>query len=150
MHLVTSSLFLPSFAAYLSPASFSIFMRSFFFTSLAWYISHGRPSLPFATFYASTTAHPSPPEASPAPPNQSRRSPDASDQSPNPWLSLVRNALQHHGGHIHELQRALLHFSRVLGGTPPGTFAKTGLVGAEVLDGTLFVRVAGLIAERMG
>ena len=31
-----------------------------------------------------------------------------------------------------------------------GDFAGVGLEGAEVLDGTLFIRVAGLTADRMG
>ena len=151
MHLVTSVLFLPSYAAYLSPTSLSILMRSYFITCLDWYISLGRVPLPLSDFYASSTAHPLEHGAPHTTPDAHAL--DASDPTPNPWLALIQSTLQHSDDHIHKLQRALLHFASRLGSTPAGTFAKAaeaGLEGAELLDGTLFVRVAGLTMARVG
>ncbi|TFY67493.1 hypothetical protein EVJ58_g1578 [Rhodofomes roseus] len=46
MHIVTSSIFLPSFLAYLSPASAIVLLRTFLRTTLAWYVARGRPAPP--------------------------------------------------------------------------------------------------------
>ena len=149
MHLVTSALFMPSYAAYLSPTSFALFARAYMTTSLAWFVARGRPALPLAAFYAEVSARPAEPGAphgvAPAP-----GALDARDPSPNGWLPIVQSTLQHKDDHIHKFQRSLLHFARMLSATPPGTFRREGLEGAEVLDGTLFIRVAGLTAGRLG
>ena len=71
--------------------------------------------------------------------------------TPNPWLPLVQSTLVHPDEHLCKLQRALLHYGEVFGGAPRGAFAGLAeLEGAEVLDGSLFVRVAGLTADRLG
>ena len=58
MHLVTSSVFIPSLVAYLTPRSGALLLRSYFATSLSWYLTQGRPPLPIREFYAGTTAMP--------------------------------------------------------------------------------------------
>ncbi|PIL32609.1 hypothetical protein GSI_05312 [Ganoderma sinense ZZ0214-1] len=63
MHLVTSVIFLPSCAAHFSPGSLCLLVRAYFATSLAVYISRGRPALPLAAFYAGTTARPKTPKS---------------------------------------------------------------------------------------
>lgn len=69
--------------------------------------------------------------------------------APNAWLGLVQGALVHTDDHFVKVQRTLLHFAQAYGGRAPGTFDGAVLEGAEVLDGSLFVRVAQLTAERM-
>ncbi|TFY67529.1 hypothetical protein EVJ58_g1558 [Rhodofomes roseus] len=107
--------------------------------------SHGgRPSLNIKEFYAGTspdaTLEPAVPKPSLAP----------AGTTPNPWLALVERAIVHPDDHVVKVQRALLHYSKAYGGRGPGTFEDTALEGAEVVDGTLFVRVAQLTAKRMG
>lgn len=51
--------------------------------------------------------------------------------------------------------RPLLHYASKLGNTPPGGFAlekngKAALPGLDKLDGTMFVRAAGLVMDVMG
>ena len=125
--MLTSSLFLPPFVAYLSPRASTLLLRKHFATGLAWWVARGRPALDIRTFYAHT----------------------APDATPNPWLGLVEGALVHTDDHFVKVQRTLLHFAQAYGERVPGTFDGGVLEGAEVLDGSLFVRVAQLTAERM-
>ncbi|KAI0776927.1 hypothetical protein BD413DRAFT_523845 [Trametes elegans] len=150
MHLVTSSLFLPSFVAYLSPRSAAILLESYFAISLGWYVAQGRYPLPIRDFYAQTTAKPTPPRPASAPPDPAAGTLVPADPEPNPWLPIVQTTIVHPGEHVCKLQRALLHGATVYGTRAPGHFADTGLDGADVLDGTLFIRAAGLTADRLG
>ncbi|PIL34397.1 hypothetical protein GSI_03172 [Ganoderma sinense ZZ0214-1] len=45
MHMITSSIFLPSFVAYLSPHSAALLLRGHFTVALTWYIGRDRPAL---------------------------------------------------------------------------------------------------------
>ena len=58
MHLATSSIFLPSIVAYLSPRSAALLLRSYFTVALTWYVGRGRPALPINEFYKVTTDKP--------------------------------------------------------------------------------------------
>ncbi|KAK7681710.1 hypothetical protein QCA50_015057 [Cerrena zonata] len=168
MHLVTSVLFLPSLMAYLTPASSAILLKTYLTSSLIVYIAAGAPALPIAEFFTDTTDSPVQPGVQPTPTNKFARGPGASgvtDQhetvweevssivTPNPWLPIIQTTLVHPNEHLCKLQRALAHFGAELGETPAGTFAHlvdSGLKGAETLDGTLFVRAAGLTANKLG
>jgi len=150
MHLVTSSIFLPSFVAYLAPSSQEVFLRSYFFVSLAWWIARGRPILNITQFFLSTSPSPSPaPTSKPPKPHESAI---PSSGAPNPWLPLIANSIVHPNDHHAKLQRALAHYGMVYGKREAGRgdFKGTELEGAERLDGTLFVRVAGLTDEKLG
>ncbi|KAI0739632.1 hypothetical protein C8Q80DRAFT_1222030 [Daedaleopsis nitida] len=133
VHLVTSVLFLPSLVAYLSPTSTTILLRTYLLNTLALYVARGRPALPVADFFASGTLVPD-------------------DPHPNPWLTLLQNTVMHEDDHLCKLQRTLAHFASLYGTTPAGHFARLGveLGGAERLDGSLFVRAAGLSMDRLG
>jgi len=48
------------------------------------------------------------------------------------------------------LQRTLSEYASHFGDTPAGTFAGTELKDADLIDGTLFIRAAGLTAARLG
>ncbi|KAI0919854.1 hypothetical protein AcV5_001812 [Taiwanofungus camphoratus] len=153
MHLVTSSLFLPSFAAYLSPSSTGLLLRTYFAISLTWWVVRGRPALPIREFYESVSPTPSEPGA---PHNQAAKETLIPENvSPNPWLPIIQTTIVHPDDHLCKIQRAFAHYASVYGGRPVGYFAGlaevegTPLEGVDMLDGTLFVRVAGLTADRM-
>ncbi|CCM00192.1 uncharacterized protein FIBRA_02220 [Fibroporia radiculosa] len=154
LHLVTSVLFLPSLTAYLSPTSTSILLRTYFNNSLAWWIARGRPALPIRDFYASVSERPQEHGAPYARPGEGTLTP--ADPSPNPWLPILQTTLEHPDDHLCKLQRALAHFASLYGIRPEGHFGHLAKVsgasldGAELLDGTLFVRAASLSADRLG
>lgn len=135
MHVVTSSLFLPAYRAYISPASFTVLLRVFFRTTITWYISRGRPPLQIRDFYGKTN-----PVPTPTPENKLAAPADA-----NPWLAIIQQSLTHTDDHLPKTQRALAHFAQVYGDRVAGTIS--GLDGAELVDSTLFVRVAELTAK---
>ncbi|RPD56826.1 hypothetical protein L226DRAFT_574175 [Lentinus tigrinus ALCF2SS1-7] len=148
MHLVTSSIFLPAFAAYLSPRSTILLLRGYFAVSLVYYIARGCAPLPIRAFYESVGASVIPPGTSTVAPVAGTLTLD--DAAPNPWLLIVQTTLVHPDEHLCKTQRALMHDATLYGQRAAGDFAGLGLEGAEALDGTLFVRVAGLTADRLG
>ncbi|KAI0072623.1 hypothetical protein K474DRAFT_361298 [Panus rudis PR-1116 ss-1] len=170
MHLITSSLFIPSLSVHLSAEESVLLLRTYFLTCLALYVARGRPPLPIAEFYKATTAAPEPPGPRPTPSGNTYKegAVDAHDLglndeawapatkiiTPNPWLPILQTTLVHPNEHLCKIQRALAHFSASFGLAAPGSFSflggSGGLNGADVLDGTLFIRAAGLTANRLG
>ena len=153
MHLVTSSIFLPSLAANLSPNSQVTFLRSYFSVSVSWWIARGRPKLDIEGFFSNTTSHPIP--LGKYPPPQKWYLPSASSRlatTPNAWLPIIQQALVHPDDHLCKFQRALAHYDQLYGGMKKGAWKDKGakFPSIELLDGTLFVRAAGLTADRMG
>lgn len=56
---------------------------------------------------------------------------------------MLESCLNHPEEHLLKNQRTLAHFDHLYGQTPAGFFqGKTKLPGAELLDGTIFWRVA--------
>jgi len=75
------------------------------------------------------------------------------------WTRIIPSAIQAPEEHTPKIARALIDFARRWGTRPPGYFTAAeseagqkmaSLEGIERLDGTLFVRVAGLTMERLG
>ncbi|TFY82506.1 hypothetical protein EWM64_g1509 [Hericium alpestre] len=171
MHIVTSALFLPSFLLPDSPTALTpplsltnrfLLLRTFVSVSIGWYISRGRPALPIVSFYAATEKHlsvPSPPQPLHRDPPR-RKNPPPTNGTPlpkgplpsgaSPWLRIIQNALVHPVEHLVKLQRVLAFFAVKYGGREQGHFAGAALEGAEKLDGTLFLRAAGLTMDRLG
>jgi len=152
MHLVTSSLFISSVFSLLKRSSQELLLRGYFATCLVWYIGRGRPELDIARFFGNaTTLHPIPPGPKPTPHQDVSPSPTSPYAlTPDPWLPIIQSTLTHPDDHLSKLQRALAEYSSHFGLTPAGYFSGTGLKDAELIDGTLFVRVAGLTAGRLG
>ncbi|KIK43252.1 hypothetical protein CY34DRAFT_11849 [Suillus luteus UH-Slu-Lm8-n1] len=167
MHLVTSTLFIPSLVTslYQNPHAQALLLRSYFSTSLARYLARGRPILDIVKFYSDTSSLlPSSgqdviPGPQPSPykdtlPNKT--SPEA--RTPNPWLSIIQSALVHPNEHLCKIQRSLAHFSALYGLRGQGWFATDNSkledvernIGLGELDGTLFLRVAMLTANTLG
>jgi hypothetical protein len=144
MHFVTSSLFLSSIFALLTRKSQELLLRGYFATCLVWYIGQGRAKLDIARFFGNAaTLHPTPPGPKPSPHKDVSPSPDS-------WLPIIQSALTHPDDHLPKLQRALSEYASHFGSTPAGYFTGTELKDAELIDGTLFVRVARLTCGKLG
>ncbi|KAK7000197.1 hypothetical protein R3P38DRAFT_3328001 [Favolaschia claudopus] len=158
MHLVTSSITLSSYMASLSsPSSKSILLRAYLSRSLAYWISRGRPILNPRSFFAcplhSPSTIPTIPNPKPTPNPSAFPAPTSPDAlTPNPWLQIIQSALVHPDDHLGKFQRTLAYYGALYGGVEGGAFGKgeTELEGCEVVDGTLFLRAAGVTMLRMG
>jgi hypothetical protein len=148
MHMVTSSIFLPSIISYLSPRAQVLLLRAYLSSVVAWFVACGRPSLNFKSFFESTLTVPNPPNNPAVPQVEGIAAQDA--QTPNAFLPLIQSSIMHPNDHHTKIQRAFAHFSTIYGSRPKGYFAGTELDGAEELDGSLFVRAAVLTADYMG
>jgi len=152
MHFVTSSTFLSSIFSHLKRSSQVLLLRGYFSVCLGWYVGRGRVPLDIAAFFKnSATLHPAAPGPQPTPHEAAH--PSASSPyaiTPDPWLPILQSTLTYPDDHLPKLQRALSEYASHFGNTPPGTFAGTELQDAELIDGTLFIRTAGLTATRMG
>ena len=146
MHIVTSSLFLPSLIAYLSPRSQVLLLRGYLLTVLAWWVLRGRPALNIKTFLATTSVEPS----VPAPPTPKGPLTTETTPTPNPFLPILQSAITHPHDHLIKIQRAFAHFDTLYGRRPAGYFKGTELKDAELLDGSLFLRAALLTADYIG
>ncbi|KAH7882769.1 hypothetical protein F5I97DRAFT_2076034 [Phlebopus sp. FC_14] len=140
MHMVTSSLFLPSLIAYLSPAAQVILLRAYLTTVLVWWVGVGRPALNFKSFMTTVPTRP------PLPTTES----SGTEMIANPFLPIIQSAIIHPNDHTSKIQRAFAHFDTLYGTRSAGYFKGTELEGAELLDGSLFVRAAKLTADAMG
>ncbi|KAF4583951.1 hypothetical protein EYR40_002449 [Pleurotus pulmonarius] len=151
MHLVTSSLFLSSLVPYLGPASQAFLLKTYFAFSLAWYLSIGAPALDIPGFFAADTLHPSQPGARPSAWEGALGS-AAIASNPNPWLPIIQNSIISPDEHLPKLQRALAHYSAIYGSrhVGEGDLKDTELPDADKVDGSLFIRAAGLTDKRMG
>ncbi|KAG6328963.1 hypothetical protein ID866_10126 [Astraeus odoratus] len=141
MHLVTSSLFLPSFIPYLNPRSQELLLRAYLTMILTWWIARGRPSLDIKSFMTSTPTQP---------PMPTQGVSTSTAETHNPFLPVIQSAIIHPNDHLSKIQRSFAHFSTVYGDRQPGYFKNTELEGAEHLDGSLFTRAAILTADSMG
>jgi hypothetical protein len=155
MHLVTSSIFLPSVAAFLSTSSQVLLLRTYFSISLAYWVSRGRVGFDIPAFFSETTINRTPPGPQPTPSSAVIPSPsDPAALTPNAWAPLIQSCLVHPGEHVCKIQRAFQHFATLYGTRSAASgecdLGKTELPGAESLDGTLFLRAAYLTADAVG
>jgi len=137
VHLVTSNLFIPSILSLLKPVHQASLLKAYFGSALGYFVSRGRPALNVQGFFESVSNDPKPnPD-----PNTS------ADKEPlgNPWYTVLTHTVPHQDEHHVKAERALAHGAALYGTRPKGTFTHTELKGAEFIDGTLFVRVGGLL-----
>ncbi|EIW74781.1 hypothetical protein CONPUDRAFT_85591 [Coniophora puteana RWD-64-598 SS2] len=156
MHLVTSCLFLAPNVAPLSQRSQEIFLRAYLTLSLGFYVMFGRPALPIADFARSASTKAA---ASYVPFAQNSLYEAQSDPkvhaaaqgAANPWLAHAESAIVAKDDHYAKIVRALLHLGSRFGRRKAGYWAEVApnseLAGIELLDGSLFLRVAGLTAQ---
>ncbi|KAJ7503666.1 hypothetical protein B0H11DRAFT_1710757 [Mycena galericulata] len=153
MHLVTTSLRLSSLMVIItSPTSKSLFLRAYFARSLGYWISRGRRPLNVRSFFSSRSSL-SPTVPGPVPAPYASAFPMASSPlaiTPNPWMQMIQSALVHPDDHLCKVIRTLAHYAVVYGAVAPGTFKMTELQDSDIIDGTLFIRAAGLTMRKMG
>ncbi|KAB5591157.1 Oxidoreductase AflY [Ceratobasidium theobromae] len=137
VHLVTSNLFIPSILTLLKPAHQADLLKAYFAVALVWFVSRGRPALDVKGFFETVSADPKPDPN----PNSSA----ADEPVGNPWYTVLAHTVPHPDEHHVKAERALAHGATLYGARPRGYFAHTELKGADIIDGTLFVRVAGLL-----
>lgn len=170
MHLVTSSLFLPSLLAYIDKfSSRRLLLMAYFTSALSLYVARGRPQLDIRSFYKSTEnlLHKVPgPSTEPAPGTLPTPTSGLA-QTPNAWYPMIQTSIVHPNEHLCKAQRALAHHSSLYGTrkrgwcVPPEGRTVTAAqvvreeevedkVGLQEMDGTVFGRVAMLTQNRLG
>jgi len=157
-HLLTSAIFLctivlPSHNAPYSAVPLSsrvTLLKSYLATCAGWYIARGNARLPIKDFYNATIDRLTAPPAAPAPPSAPRKPLMAPG---GPWERIIVNTVANPDEHLPKATRSLSTFATCWGARPAGYYAgggEKGLEEREVLDGTLFVRVASLTLDRLG
>ncbi|KAF8126387.1 hypothetical protein EV363DRAFT_1453115 [Boletus edulis] len=146
MHLVTSSLFLPSLIAYLSPRTQVILLRGYLHTILTWLTIRGPPALNIKSFMTTTSVEPS---VATTPTSKTPLTTETIP-NPNPFLPILQSAIAHPIEHLIKVQRTFAHFNTLYGTRSAGYFKGTELKDAELLDGSLFLRASLLTADHVG
>jgi hypothetical protein len=127
MHFVTSITFLPAILRLLSFSSKKALLQAWFTFLVACWVKRGRRPIPITDFYRETG-----PEVT----------------STAAWSSMLENALMQDDEHYIKCQRSLAQFATLYERDPPNMFNRTHLPGLEVVDGSLFGRVASLTIAR--
>ncbi|KDQ11687.1 hypothetical protein BOTBODRAFT_35116 [Botryobasidium botryosum FD-172 SS1] len=156
MHVVTSSIFLPSVLRALPADDFEsqgALLETWWRYVVTVLIVRGRPRVDPGRLMEAT-AFPRPPVAV-KPSKDAIGVGSAEDvDGVNPWLDIVADALHAPDSHTTKAIRALLYGAREYGSLPAGSFVAPGEEdlhpGAGELDGTIFVRVAGMVMESQG
>lgn len=158
MHLLTSSLFLPSLLrATRSAADKCSLLRLYVAEILMIMLLRGRPRID-VTLMMSYPEFPQPPhnDHSPVPDDSSLGDPRETE-STNPWPAIIASVIHAPDAHTLKSIRTLYYAAQQYGEIPPGgaigAFNKEGtetIAHAGELDGTIFVRAAGVIMNTMG
>lgn len=145
MHLLTSSLFLPTLVSGIKTTRNKMrLLRLYVSTMLFIILLRGRPRID-PTLIMSYTYVPRPPDA--------QRNP----AEHNPWPAIIDGVIHAPDSHTVKSMRTLYYGAQNYGETPPGqaigAFDKDGtetLNGSGKLDGTIFIRAAGVVMDIMG
>ncbi|GAA94197.1 uncharacterized protein L969DRAFT_60291 [Mixia osmundae IAM 14324] len=138
MHGLNSMLFLPSMLEVLSPSSRITVLECSFRMLVAYWVARGRPQLHIVDVLMRASNTPKPPSEAIA------------DQSAGTvWPSLIAAAATHPDEHLSKAIRSLAFAASLFGHSPPGIY-KCSLPGSDILDGSCFVRAAGLHLNAIG
>ncbi|KAJ3566537.1 hypothetical protein NP233_g6943 [Leucocoprinus birnbaumii] len=164
MHLVTSALFLsPVFNVLKSARSKVALIRHYVPTMIVLMLARGRPLIR-ANLVQDWTETPRPAGWDKVlginKDKDSGVGDMKKDEDYNPWPSLIQGATHHPDMHLAKAMRTLILASQKYGATGPGEVigafrpGKAGreetFKGTSQLDGTLFVRAAGVLMDYMG
>lgn len=159
MHLVTSSLFLkPLFAVLEKPAHKAALLNAYIPSLVLTILTRGRPRInPKLLMSYTDVPRPTVSAKLPEPTGTSLGNPK-NDTDYNPWPAMIEAVLYHKDSHVPKTLRTLIFASQNYGDKGPGTaigaFHRES--GAEThngtgeMDGTIFVRAAGLVMETLG
>lgn len=159
MHLVTSSFFFKPFLKVLrNPTHKANLLRAFVPGIVLVSIVRGRPVIK-PELLMTYTDKPRPPTSTPSP------TPDATsigsplvDADYNPWPALIDSSIYAPDSHVLKTMRTLVYAAREYGDTSLGgaigativNSSKETLTGTNKLDGSVFVRAAGILMDYMG
>jgi hypothetical protein len=160
MHLVTSSLFMPSLLNVVPKTEYkATLLRVMLPVIIFFVILEGRPRIN-PTLLMSYTETPRPPtkQGLAACKRDTAAVGDLADNAyVNPWPEIVAGALHAPDAHTTKTIRSLYYAAQKYGTTPPGqaigAFQKDGSEsheGISKIDGTIFVRAAGVVMDTLG
>ena len=163
MHLLTSSLFLRPMCAVLKKAEHkAALLRAYVPTLLLITLTRGRPRID-PELLMSYTDVPRPPSSDKAkiqPGPTSTGNPE-DDADYHPWPALVEGVQYHSDSHVLKSMRTLIFAAQHFGDKGPGEIVGTFRSGADgekeethtgisKVDGTIFVRAAGIMMDNLG
>ncbi|KAM0790323.1 hypothetical protein ACM66B_003208 [Microbotryomycetes sp. NB124-2] len=161
MHALTSVIFVPSFIETLSPQFWTTLLDSHFRVMIAYWIARGRPRLYIKEYLMKATESPEPPSQSARgealalhKETRQRGLKDVSEETKgrdgvNPWSDIYSSAIDHPDEHVTKVIRSLAFAAQQFGRRPKGYLTST-LDGVSELDGTVFIRAAGMTLDTMG
>ncbi|KDR68431.1 hypothetical protein GALMADRAFT_257159 [Galerina marginata CBS 339.88] len=167
MHLLNSSLFLRPLCGMLKKSQHkAALLRAYIPVLIMVVLSRGRPRIN-PELLMSYTDVPRPPlgNASHPKPAESSLGAPANDADYNPWPAMIEGVLYHPDSHVLKAMRALVFGAQHFGATPAGDVvgshgsssmqgggksADETHVGMAEVDGTVFVRAAGILMDTLG
>jgi len=163
MHLLTSSLFLRPMCAVLRKAEHkAALLRAYVPFLLLTTLARGRPRIDpeLLMSYTDVPRPPSSDKAKTQPGPTSPRNPEDDDDY-HPWPSLIEGVQYHSDSHVLKSMRTLIFAAQHFGDKGPGEVVGTFRSGADgkkeethagisKVDGTIFVRAAGIMMDNLG
>ncbi|KAJ7112407.1 hypothetical protein C8R43DRAFT_961813 [Mycena crocata] len=156
MHYLTGVLFLPSVLKLLDTTiAKAQLVHSYVRVAALILMLRGRPriNIPLIMSYP---MYPQPPGVTAVASPSAFGKPDDAAGS-NPWLAIIKNSLHHPEPHVAKAVRTLYYAAQLYGHTSAGAFAgsfdESGAEthsGSTTLDGTVFIRAAGVMSQAMG
>ena len=157
MHMLNASLFLPSLLNVIpTMESKATLLRAMVPVLLIYLTVRGRPRID-PELMMSYTATPRPPNSSTPQPDSSAIGDPRDEADYNPWPVIVSSVLHAPDAHTLKAIRALSYAAQRYGQTPPGgaigafdTDGRETHVGMAKVDGSIFVRAAGVVMDTLG
>lgn len=160
MHMVTSSLFVPSLLETIPTMESKVVLLRAMLPVILWYVLvRGRPRID-PTLVMSYTETPRPPNGAglaSLPRNESAIGDIADSTNTNPWPEIVASAVHFPEAHLVKTIRSLYYGAQKFGTTSAGgaigAFRRDGSethIGTSKMDGTIFVRAAGVVIDALG
>jgi hypothetical protein len=164
MHILTATLFVPSILAILKSPNKEYFLHYMLLAIIAQVITRGRPRVDPVLVMRDFSAVP-------RPPTFDKRKADGNDgfigmgdECVNPWPAIVEASIHADDAHVSKAIRSLVYAAKLYGATPaggiPGTHRRVSgsvgevqeetHVGMGSLDGTVFIRAAGVVMDVFG
>ena len=157
MHLVTSSLFLPSYLRVLQdPLHKASILRAYLPGMIVIILARGRPRID-PELLMSYTATPRPPTFTLPPLREGVIGDPRDDGDYNPWPTIVQSVFHATDSHVLKTIRTLVYAAQKYGDSRPGDAigafstkdGKETHKGMAKVDGTIFVRAAGLVMDNI-
>ncbi|KIJ21190.1 hypothetical protein PAXINDRAFT_6963 [Paxillus involutus ATCC 200175] len=159
MHALNATLFMPSLLKIMSnDASKVKLVKAFLPVTLMIILIRGRPRID-SGLVMSFTATPRPPGASTSTLTPGQGTIGDPNQSYNPWFQILPSVIHAPNAHTPKAIRSLCYAAQRYGhkraGSVPGCFMDEGrqyetIPGISEVDGTVFVRAAGVVMDTLG